>query len=437
MARRSRSRTGRKGTAAKAGRRAFWIILLVLAFAVVAGVAFELNYLSSSSGGIPASAPNSSYLETQISNAQNPNNQSSGNLLVRSLSRSGNVSAFYFDYVLQGQGMAYNSSGYVYSADYYNNTVSIMHNSTLVGIIKINSPWSVVYDSSNGYVYVDSHLLNSVYVIKGSRVMANLSVGESPTSMLYDPADGYIYVASFRNGSVAAISNVSMVKSIEVGPSPDYIFYSPAARSVYVSGLLFIDQGDTGVSDNATEIKGINITEVATLGQGPMGRGPSMGIYDNRTGAIYFTRQISNSIVALSKNGSLLNVYNGSLAAEPFYEIYDKGNGLVYVLSSVQINGTQSVFGFSGTSLNYSFDVPDGTLALGYDPASNSLYGVNFVYGRLYSFYGATMEKNISTINNPTYILYDPLNNYTYVSSHFNGMVAAYNRSLALTVIDG
>jgi DNA-binding beta-propeller fold protein YncE len=427
----------RRRSAAKAGRRTFWVILLLLAFAVVAAVAFELNYLSSSSGIVPASSANGSYSEPTISNAQNPNNQSSAYLLVNSLSKSGNVSAFYFDYVLQGQGMAYNSSGYVYSANYYNNTVSIIRNSTLVGIIRINTPWSVVYDKSNGYVYIDSHLLDSVYVVKGSEIIATLSVGESPTSMLYDPADGYVYVASFRNGSVAVISNVSIIRSIGVGPSPDYIAYSPATRSIYVSGLLFIDQGDTGVSDNVTEINGINITEVAALGRGPMGRGPSMGIYDNKTGAMYFTRQISNSIVALLNNGSLLEIYNGSLAAEPFYGIYDKVNGLVYVLSSIHINGTQKVLGFSGTSLNYSFNVPDGTLALGYDPASNSLYGINFVYGRLYSFYGTSMERNVSTISNPTYILYDPINNYTYVSSHFNGMVASYNRSLASTVIDG
>lgn len=437
MASKPKRRRASAGRAAGGGSKAFWAILIVLVFAVIVAVAFELNYLSSSGSAIPGSSPNSSYLEPPVSNAQNPNNQSAAYLLVHSLSESGNVSAFYFDYVLQAQGMAYNSSGYVYATDYYNNTVTIIHNSAIVGIMRINSPWSVVYDKGNGYVYVDSHLLNSVYVIKGSEILANLSVGESPTSMLYDPADGYVYVASFRNNSVAVIDNASVIRSIGVGPSPDYLAYSPSTGSVYAAGLLFIDKGDAGVSDNATEINGTKIISIATLGIGPDGRGPSMGVYDNKTGAMYFTRQVSNSIVALSKNGSLLDVYNGSLADEPFYEVYDKGNGILYALSSVQINGTQSVLGFYGTSLNYSFDVPKGTLALGYNPTSNNLYAVNFIDGRLYSFYGASMESNISAISNPTYILYDPVNNYTYVSSHFNGMVASYNRSLSLAVVNG
>jgi len=87
-----------------------------------------------------------------------------------------------------------NPGGYVkYTLDLINNTLI---NGNFVNTSNGMEPWGVVYDPSNGYIYVTDPGFGTVSVINGTTVIATILVGSGPGWVAYDPSNGYIYVTN-------------------------------------------------------------------------------------------------------------------------------------------------------------------------------------------------------------------------------------------------
>ncbi|MFP3219597.1 MAG: YncE family protein, partial [Candidatus Marsarchaeota archaeon] len=88
---------------------------------------------------------------------------------------------------------------------------------------------------ANGYVYVVDQRSNSVSVIGGMRLIANITVGSLPDSVTYDPQNHCIYVANAGSNSVSVIYNLTCLGSFPVGPGPSALAYDSDNQMLYVS----------------------------------------------------------------------------------------------------------------------------------------------------------------------------------------------------------
>ena len=70
-----------------------------------------------------------------------------------------------------------------------------------------SGPEDMLYDPTNGYIYVANTMSNTISVINPvtNSVVGNVTVGAMPMRLLYDPTNGYIYVANSFSGSISVI----------------------------------------------------------------------------------------------------------------------------------------------------------------------------------------------------------------------------------------
>jgi len=172
-------------------------------------------------------------------------------------------------------GVAYDSSnGYLYVAEHGSDVVSVINTKTNEIIKTINvgtSPWGIAYDPSNGYLYVTNgwfggyggyvwYYTNNVTVINGATntVIANISVGEGPYGVLYDPSNGYIYVTNTAQNNVSVIdgANNTVIASINVGFNPEGVAYDPSNGYIYVANSF---------SNSISVINGANNTIISSI----------------------------------------------------------------------------------------------------------------------------------------------------------------------------
>jgi DNA-binding beta-propeller fold protein YncE len=69
-------------------------------------------------------------------------------------------------------------------------------------------PSDLAYDDAQGELFVTNPATNSVWVVNASTDALNLSlpVGDEPSSVLYDPSNGYVYVSDLASGSLSIIA---------------------------------------------------------------------------------------------------------------------------------------------------------------------------------------------------------------------------------------
>jgi YVTN family beta-propeller protein len=167
-------------------------------------------------------------------------------------------------------GASFNSeNGYVYVANFYSNSISIIDGFTnnLVMTIPLDSntfPAGVMSSSENGYIYVTNFYSTSttgtnlsagtVSVINGSTntVVDTIQVGISPLGIAINPENGNLYVTNFYSGSISVI-NGSTNSVVDTVPSeaqgPLGIAFNPENGNLYVtnfySGSISVINGST------------------------------------------------------------------------------------------------------------------------------------------------------------------------------------------------
>jgi len=99
-------------------------------------------------------------------------------------------------------GIAYDSAaGEVFVANYFQNTVSVISDSTNTVVASVNvgsEPGGVAYDSARGELFVTNSNSSTVSIISDSTnaVVATVPVGNGPADMAYDSAKGEVFVAN-------------------------------------------------------------------------------------------------------------------------------------------------------------------------------------------------------------------------------------------------
>ena len=325
------------------------------------------------------------------------------------------------------------------------------------------SPTSMVFDPSNGFLYVSfgNASESGVSVIDGPRNIANLTFDtgssvETAVPLLYDQSNHLVYAEGVSGKEVAIINGTAIVGTLPTSfaqclptpvgandycaSSPGYFGYDPYNGLVYlvqnVGGITIINgtseaghlMGGCGVlSDCAMDFNPSNgiayipntvanttsvINGTSLISTVQMGGSPGAASFDPANGLAYVTIQNYNygDKVAVMNGSDLITTIKVGTAPEKLF--YDPINGYVYV--SIYNQDTISVI--EGTS--NSANIPIGLAGIEpiYDPSTGFVYYPNQVDG--VSVVNGT--KVIGTVNTgiaPAFALYNPSNGLVYVSN--------------------
>ena len=239
-------------------------------------------------------------------------------------------------------------------------TPSYSYNSA--GSIKVgSSPFGLAFDSENDYVYVANDGSNSVSIISGTTVIANVSVGSTPECVVYDPVNHYIYVANYGSNSVSIISGTAVISTVSVGSYPVGVGFDSANNYTYVA-----NSGSNSVSI----ISGTAVVSTVSVGSSPW-----RVAYDSGNKYIYISNQGSNSVSIISGTTLIANV---SVGSSPWGIAYDSVNHYIYVSNS----GSNSVSYFDeppSVSINSSRATVDAGQSVSFTAAVSGVVG-NYSY---------------------------------------------------------
>ena len=268
-------------------------------------------------------------------------------------------------------GLAYDSAnGYVYVTNGGSNNISVLSGTKVIASVPAyNSPWGLAYDAADGYVYATNWGGGSgtwvVTVVNGTRDVANMTYSTggtmAPMGVTYDDTNGTVWVANDAgNGfGVTVLKGLKIVWNITNPSASSGIAFDPSQNYVYTS-----DRSSTGTVDVIDASGTFDSFSVGGFAQ------PYWDIYDSFRHQVYVSEYGSNDLMVM--NGTKVTG-NITAATSPMGVAVDPISGLLFVTQYGQasvkvINGTQSVV-----------TIPVGTNPIDavYDPANGFVYVTN------------------------------------------------------------
>ena len=161
---------------------------------------------------------------------------------------------------------------------------------------------SIAYDSANGYIYAsyygDVYIYNGLSQVSSIPIPTGLYGNGTPWSTVYNPSNGDVYVTTTSGGiastdAVLVISGTSVVNTIVTGTSPGFAAVDPSNGDVYVAG-----------GSSISVISGSNNMIIGTI---PTTSGWSAMAYDPGNGYMYVA--VANSVYVISGT-SLITTIN-------------------------------------------------------------------------------------------------------------------------------
>ena len=325
----------------------------------------------------------------------------------------------------------------------------------------------IVYDPSNGYVYVINGNCN-VTIISDTSAITTIPTNIPfnyciPTDAVYDPASNYVYfstdITTGASNMITVISGNSEIASFSTGEYPVALAYDPSDGYVYALSQLSGSTNPAGFSGPQSILSLISGTSVvgtlSSIGETFTGGATYELAYDPADSYMYLGDVVNGipSVQAIS-GGSIIDTFNalpnnipGQTGVIPYSLAYDPGNENMYIngwwADSNTINPSNVISYFSGTSgTATAFSVNSMTFGtevqgayMTYDPGNGYMYadegypsGFNTpnayrvisgssVVGPLYTATGA--------IDIPPYgdMVYDQSNGYIYSTNFFENEV--------------
>lgn len=230
------------------------------------------------------------------------------------------------------------------------------------------------------------------------KVLANLTVGTGPNEPFFDPVNGNVYVSNEYNANMSVVSGTSELGTI--------------AQAGGESTVVDTTTGDVYSSSGGAVavLSGTSIVASPKVGSGVVDE-----VYDSGNGDVYVSSYISQNITVIQGTRDVGSI---PLPYYPMQMAYDNGNGYVYVQCS------NNVTVISGTAIVASLtDNPTGAAGAGfgivYDASTGDIYDVrgNSVSGNASVIQGTRFIGSISLGADPGGIGVDPANGNVYISS--------------------
>ncbi len=370
------------------------------------------------------------------------------------------------------------SASYVYSVDA--STGAVLSSIPVPSYVN-----ALTYDPVQGVVFATLGISTLAVINTTTNTVSKTLSGvtNNPHGVIYDPSNGFVYVANKANGSVTVINATTdvVVAWLSAGSSPDWFAYDETDQTVYL----------TVPNSGIDQIRGTSLVTLPTTFTQP---GPI--VWDSLSNELYYAPYSSapgGEALAVfnatsDQSTSVLNFWGNypySLAFDPWnHEVYEYSGGAdqINVISTALDVGTPRIindgvpsFGtlsqnITGLSTPYSltYDADSNSMVVT-DDGSNSLSVINPLTGRLvmspsvgsspdgvayyapfeelftansgsssYSITAAatgTLLQTGATWSNPHPALYDPLNGNVYVADNYNVSVVSGNTGFRSAVI--
>lgn len=131
------------------------------------------------------------------------------------------------------------SRGWIAISDWHNAVVRLFDfELNQLFTVGVSTPRGLLYDESNGYLYVASYGSTNLQVIDldQRKVIRSLSTGDYPINMA-QAKDGKLYVVNHTGDSITIIdtNTLQLIKTISVGSRPYGIDYDPVQNLMYIT----------------------------------------------------------------------------------------------------------------------------------------------------------------------------------------------------------
>ena len=316
------------------------------------------------------------------------------------------------------------------------NTTSEMIFSTIpVGVYPGSLPYDFAYDQANKYEYVSNRANGTVLAINSSTNKIDYTIGAmglTPSGVAYDPYNRLLYVTDDSSTDMISVLNTTSETCQGIihlgGSNPTSVAYNPKNNFAYVV---------CSVSGSITVINTSTDKFSASIG---VGNTPMEAAFDNATGDLYVTNSgISSmgggtvSVINTSTNKVERTIYVGD---SPVGIAYDNANGFMYVANSgLASNNVSVIDGLTErviATINVSSQEGQYLNGIAYDPANGNLYVAHSGGDLEVSIISPSTDRvigNVSAVDGPTAIAYDPVDSDIYVTSSYNNTVAVINSS--------
>lgn len=273
-------------------------------------------------------------------------------------------------------------SGEMYAAVFPMNTspgspgvIAIINGTSIVSTITsgvVSHPWAVVYDPSNGYIYVADENGSVVNVIGGNKVIDTIFTGYNPNSSIgmffggiaYDSANGYVYVTEYGQERIGVINGTQFIGNITLAPreTPMDIVYDSQNGLLYVTAYPFA----VAVILDTKVVAQINDYNNTTA--------PLYLAFDSGNGFIYVSSLNTGVISVINGTSMIAKVPTGGIQESLMWMAFDPLNDYVYVTEG-ELN--YSVIGtrISGTAVDAN---PAGSPLNSADVGQSVLFNTSF-----------------------------------------------------------
>jgi YVTN family beta-propeller protein len=304
---------------------------------------------------------------------------------------------------------AYDShSGLLYLESPSIDSVTLVNGTTHAYVTSLTSSGlyglgSVAWDAWNGCVYLLDYSGNQYYVTPmcGATFEKSIAVNQ-PSSLIFDPTNGYLYVGTSAGISVINGATNSVVKT--VGLPNGALSVTPDEALDAVDALLYAVNGNGGLSviETSTNAAVANLSSVGNAGYTGVSynaktaevyatelAGPAVGIYKAPTHVLVTsltpsygqpaagTPDLTSGFEYIDCKGGAIMVLNTTNSAtyvtnhisSPASSTFDPANGYVYIANGRGGN----VIVLNGTSVANVITVGPGVTYGSYDPGASTV----------------------------------------------------------------
>ncbi|MFG1460267.1 MAG: hypothetical protein AAE987_02670 [Thermoplasmataceae archaeon] len=290
----------------------------------------------------------------------------------------------------------------------------------VVGSIQVgDNPDGIVYDSTNGLLYVINYYSGipgqgSISVLTGvsGTPIATIQLNAHPYAIAYDSSTQELLLTLYTSsgsGELMAISTITNQVTQTLSEN-GYIFYDIAYDQSTGSALVsFYDQTNGSIGINVYNASSfIKIDERPNCALTP-GTIPSALTYDPSNGLIY----VAGGQHIWTLNGVTYQIVAYYKLTSPWNMVFDSANGMVYSTANYvsgsgfnvlipESDGFDTTYVYNSTTSNLEYTLPVGYCpdAILYDPANRDIY-VSSYSGTVSVFDGANASNTplITTLN--------------------------------------
>jgi YVTN family beta-propeller protein len=292
----------------------------------------------------------------------------------------------------------------------------------IVGTIAVGtSPLGIQIISGGTKVYVSNFVGNSVSIIDAATSgTTTLNLPGQPRQIAWNGTNK-AYISLVNVGKVVTINTDTQTTgtTINVGSIPFGVVYDP------VHDYFYVGNNGSGVGNTISVISGASDTVITTITGGTAPYGMAWDSTNNR---VYVANTNGATVSVINTNTNTITQTISGFT-QPYGVAFNTINNKIYVTGL-----TGGTFDTYVTVIDTSTNTITGTILLGAAQGGYDL-GFDSVHNRMYVANNQsntvsiidcntdTLCNTLSVSNGPFDAVYNPTNNYTYVSNAFNGEV--------------